>query len=100
MVRAGVRTEVPVAPHVSVQVLLAVPSRERPGAEAFSGTPAQVCFSPFALPSSDPATNRTMKLRIRRSNAKKARKGGFRARQRTVGGRKVIKRQRARHGAI
>ena len=41
-----------------------------------------------------------MKIRIRKSNTKKARKGGFRTRQKTRGGRKTNKRQRARHGAI
>ncbi|QDU85207.1 hypothetical protein Pla163_23350 [Planctomycetes bacterium Pla163] len=41
-----------------------------------------------------------MKLRIRRSTAKKAKKGGYRTRQRSAGGRKVNKRQRARHGTF
>ena len=41
-----------------------------------------------------------MKLRIRKSNAKHAKKTGFRTRQKTKGGRKVNKRQRARHGSF
>ena len=41
-----------------------------------------------------------MKLKIRRSSTKSARKGGFRSRQKTRGGRKVNKRQRARHGSF
>ncbi|HED65762.1 MAG TPA: 50S ribosomal protein L34 [Planctomycetes bacterium] len=41
-----------------------------------------------------------MKVRIRKSSTKRARKGGFRSRQKTAGGRKVNKRQRKRHGAI
>lgn len=39
-----------------------------------------------------------MKLKIRRSNLKRARKVGFRSRSKTVGGRKIIKRKRARSG--
>lgn len=41
-----------------------------------------------------------MKLRIRTSKTKRAKKNGFRTRQKTAGGRKVNKRQRKRHGAI
>lgn len=41
-----------------------------------------------------------MKLKIRNSNTKRSKKNGFRARQKTAGGRKINKRQRARHGAI
>ena len=41
-----------------------------------------------------------MKIKIRNSKAKKAKKTGFRSRQKTKGGRKVNKRQRARHGKI
>lgn len=41
-----------------------------------------------------------MKLKIRNSTAKKAKKTGFRSRQKTAGGRKVNKRQRARHGTF
>jgi len=41
-----------------------------------------------------------MKLRIRKSNSKKSKKTGYRTRQRTHGGRKVNKRQRARHGSF
>ncbi len=39
-----------------------------------------------------------MKLRIRRSNTKRARKVGFRTRSKTASGRKIIKRKRARSG--
>ena len=39
-----------------------------------------------------------MKLKIRNSKSKKAKKTGFLTRQRTSGGRKTNKRQRARHG--
>ena len=39
-----------------------------------------------------------MKLKIRNSNRKRARKVGFRARSKTVGGRKIIKRKRKRSG--
>ena len=41
-----------------------------------------------------------MKIKIRNSTTKRARKGGFRARQKTKGGRKTNKRQRARRGKI
>ncbi len=41
-----------------------------------------------------------MKIKTRNSKTKRARKGGFRARQKTKGGRKTNKRQRARHGSI
>ena len=41
-----------------------------------------------------------MKTNIRNSTAKKAKKTGFRTRQKTTGGRKINKRQRARHGSI
>jgi ribosomal protein L34 len=41
-----------------------------------------------------------MKVKIRSSTTKRARKNGFRTRQKSVGGRKVNKRQRKRHGAI
>jgi ribosomal protein L34 len=41
-----------------------------------------------------------MHLKIRTSKSKKAKKTGFRSRQKTTGGRKVNKRQRARHGSI
>jgi len=41
-----------------------------------------------------------MKIKIRNSKAKKAKKTGFRTRQKTTGGRKINKRQRARHGSI
>lgn len=39
-----------------------------------------------------------MKLKIRRSNAKRARKVGFRARSKTAAGRKIIKRKIKRSG--
>ena len=41
-----------------------------------------------------------MKLKIRNSKAKKAKKTGFLTRQKTVGGRKINKRHRARHGSF
>ena len=41
-----------------------------------------------------------MKLKIRNSNTKRSKKNGFRSRQKTANGRKINKRQRARHGAI
>ena len=40
-----------------------------------------------------------MKIRIRRSNLKRARKFGFLARSRTKKGRQLIARQRKRYGA-
>jgi ribosomal protein L34 len=40
-----------------------------------------------------------MKVRIRKSNLKRARKVGFLARKKTRGGRKIIARQRRRYGA-
>lgn len=39
-----------------------------------------------------------MKLKVRRSKLKRAKKVGFRTRSKTVGGRKVIKRKRKRSG--
>jgi len=39
-----------------------------------------------------------MKLKVRRSNLKRAKKVGFRSRSKTVGGRKIIKRKRKRTG--
>ncbi|MEM7309643.1 MAG: 50S ribosomal protein L34 [Planctomycetota bacterium] len=41
-----------------------------------------------------------MKLKIRNSRTKKLKKGGFRSRQKTRGGRKVNKRHRSRHGSF
>jgi len=41
-----------------------------------------------------------MKLKLRNSKSKKAKLTGFRTRQKTKGGRKTNRRQRARHGAI
>ncbi len=41
-----------------------------------------------------------MKIKLRNSKAKHAKKTGFLTRQRTKGGRKVNKRQRARHGSF
>ncbi|MDP6540260.1 MAG: 50S ribosomal protein L34 [Planctomycetota bacterium] len=41
-----------------------------------------------------------MKIKTRNSSTKRKRKTGFRTRQKTVGGRKVNKRQRARHGSF
>lgn len=39
-----------------------------------------------------------MKLKIRRSNAKRAKKVGFRTRSKTPGGRRIIKRKIKRSG--
>src|SRR5262245_19229920 len=44
--------------------------------------------------------SRPMKTNIRMSKAKHAKKTGYRTRQRTAGGRKVNRRQRARHGSF
>lgn len=41
-----------------------------------------------------------MKIKIRNSASKKAKKTGFRTRQQTKNGRKINSRQRARHGRI
>ena len=41
-----------------------------------------------------------MKSKTRNSATKKAKKTGFRTRQKTAGGRKVNKRQRKRHGSF
>ncbi len=41
-----------------------------------------------------------MKVKIRNSKAKKAKKTVYRSRQKTAGGRKVNKRQRSRHGSF
>ena len=41
-----------------------------------------------------------MKIKLRNSKSKRAKMTGFRTRQKTAGGRKVNKRQRARHGSI
>lgn len=41
-----------------------------------------------------------MKIRIRKSNTKRAKKNGYRTRQQTKGGRKTNRRQRARHGSF
>ena len=41
-----------------------------------------------------------MKIRIRMSRSKHSKKTGFRTRQKTHGGRRVNKRQRARHGSF
>ena len=41
-----------------------------------------------------------MKTNIRKCKAKHAKKTGYRTRQRTAGGRKVNRRQRARHGSF
>ncbi|MCB9907092.1 MAG: 50S ribosomal protein L34 [Planctomycetes bacterium] len=41
-----------------------------------------------------------MKINIRNSSSKKAKKTGYRTRQRSAGGRKVNRRQRARHGSF
>ena len=54
--------------------------------------------NPSALPQAQIPP--VMKVKIRNSKAKKAKKTGFRTRQKTAGGRKVNKRQRARHGSF
>jgi ribosomal protein L34 len=41
-----------------------------------------------------------MKIKLRNSKKKRLKSKGFLTRQKTAGGRKVNKRQRARHGAI
>ncbi|MFT5290438.1 MAG: ribosomal protein L34 [Planctomycetota bacterium] len=41
-----------------------------------------------------------MKIKLRNSASKRKKKTGFRTRQKSVGGRKVNKRQRLRHGKI
>ena len=41
-----------------------------------------------------------MKIRTRNSKTKRTRKTGYRTRQKTAGGRKVNRRQRARHGSF
>jgi len=41
-----------------------------------------------------------MKINIRTSKSKHAKKTGYRTRQKTKGGRKVNRRQRARHGSF
>ncbi len=41
-----------------------------------------------------------MHVKIRKSSAKHKKKTGYRTRQRTKGGRKVNRRQRARHGSF
>jgi ribosomal protein L34 len=41
-----------------------------------------------------------MHVKIRKSRAKHAKKTGYLTRQRTKGGRKVNRRQRARHGSF
>ncbi len=46
------------------------------------------------------ASGDPMKLKIRNSKTKRAKKQGYRTRQKSAGGRKVNKRQRARHGSF
>ena len=41
-----------------------------------------------------------VKVKIRKSKAKHAKKTGYRTRQKTKGGRKINRRQRARHGSF
>ena len=41
-----------------------------------------------------------MKLKIRNSKSKHSKKTGYRSRQKTAGGRKINRRQRAQHGTI
>jgi len=56
------------------------------------------CLPRANLPALPKAQIDPMKLKIRRSNLKRARKVGFRSRSKTPGGRKIIKRKRARSG--
>ena len=56
-------------------------------------------LAPILLPSLS-APDLLMKLKIRNSKSKKAKKTGFLTRQRTSGGRKVNKRHRGRHGSF
>ena len=48
----------------------------------------------------NPREHLDVKIKIRNSASKRAKKTGFRTRQKTVGGRKVNSRQRKRHGSI
>jgi len=41
-----------------------------------------------------------MKINLRKSTTKRRRRTGYRTRQKTAGGRKVNRRQRARHGSF
>lgn len=65
---------------------------------AHSSPPGSV-FGLYALPL-DRRQSNPMKLKIRNSKSKKAKKTGFLSRQRTSGGRKVNKRHRSRHGSF
>lgn len=59
------------------------------------GRAADTLFGRFPL-----APPAAMKINVRSSTAKKAKKTGYRTRQRTAGGRKVNARQRKRHGSF
>jgi len=61
------------------------------------GTRARVHRSGARVESKD---HPAVKIKIRNSASKRAKKTGFRTRQKTVGGRKVNSRQRKRHGSI
>ena len=52
------------------------------------------------MPFSPRTREREMKVRIRKSNVKRARMCGFLARKKTRGGRKIIARQRRKYGAF
>lgn len=51
-------------------------------------------------PTDEPDASAAMKIKTRSSKQKKAKKTGFRTRQKTAGGRKVNARQRRRHGSF
>ena len=53
-----------------------------------------------SLPGECPSGADPMKIKIRNSKTKKQKQHGFRTRQKTKGGRKTNKRQRARHGSF
>ncbi|MEM7519120.1 MAG: hypothetical protein AAF368_19615, partial [Planctomycetota bacterium] len=57
-------------------------------------------FSPPRKPLGPPALPSAMKIKTRNSKSKKRKLTGYRTRQQTKGGRKVNKRQRARHGSF
>ena len=69
------------------------------------GEPSRTALTPAGRVANFPAPpirtgplSTAMKLKIRRSNRKRARKVGFRSRSKTAGGRKIIKRKRKKSG--
>ena len=54
---------------------------------------------PAGAPDGTPR-DQAMKINIRKSTAKHAKKTGYRTRQKSKGGRKVNRRQRRRHGSF